>query len=123
MKNMLFWVLFYVLVMAFSQILLKSGVGQIGGFRISGAKDILLTALQIFKNPFIMGSVLLMASAFFLWLYILSWFKLGLVFPLTALTYVFVALMSYFMLGEKLSLYNYFGVVMIVAGVFFLLFK
>lgn len=123
MRNSLFWILFYTLVMAFSQILLKAGVGQIGGFKISGSKDIFLITLQVLKSPFIMGSILLMVSSFFLWLYILSWFKLGVVFPLTALVYVFVALMSYFILGEKLSLINYFGIILVASGVFFLLYK
>ena len=123
MKNLLFWILFYTLVMAFSQILLKTGVSQIGGFKIGGSKDALSITIQILKNPFIMGSIALMVSAFFLWLYVLSWSKLGLIFPLTALVYVFVALMSYFMLGEKLSPFNYFGITLVVAGVFFLLFK
>lgn len=109
--------------MAFSQILLKSGVSQIGGFKVSGLNDVFLITLQVLKNPFIIGSILLMVSSFFLWLYILSWTKLGLVFPLTALVYVFVALMSYFMLGEKLSSFNYFGIIFITAGVFFLLYK
>lgn len=123
MRNFFVWILFYTLIMAFSQILLKSGVSQIGGFKIGGSKDVFLITFQVLKNPFIMGSIMLMVSSFFLWLYILSWTKLGLVFPLTALVYVFVALMSYFMLGEKLSLFNYFGIVLIASGVFFLLYK
>lgn len=123
MRNFFVWILFYTLIMAFSQILLKSGVSQIGGFKVSGLNDVFLITLQVLKNPFIIGSILLMVSSFFLWLYILSWTKLGLVFPLTALVYVFVALMSYFMLGEKLSSFNYFGIIFITAGVFFLLYK
>lgn len=123
MRSFFAWILFYTLVMAFSQILLKAGVGQIGGFRVGGFKDVFSITTQVLINPFIMGSVVLMVSSFFLWLFILSWTKLSLVFPLTALVYVFVALMSYFMLGEKLSLLNYFGTFLIIAGIFFLLYK
>jgi uncharacterized membrane protein len=64
-----------------------------------------------------------MASSFFLWLTILSWFKLSLAFPLTALAYVIVAVLSYFMLNEKLFLHNYLGIVLIAFGIFLLLFK
>jgi uncharacterized membrane protein len=64
-----------------------------------------------------------MAASFVLWLVILSWFKLSLVFPLTALTYLFVALLSYLMLGEKLLLQNYAGIILIALGIFFLLYK
>jgi len=123
MRNFIFWILFYTLVMAFSQILLKFGVSQIGGLKIATSRDVFLITFQVLKNPLIMGSIVLMVSSFFLWLYILSWFKLGLIFPLTALTYVFVALMSYFMPGEKLSLFNYSGIILIAVGVFFLLYK
>lgn len=123
MKNLIFWVLSYSLIMAFSQVLLKWGTNLIGGFEIKGFNSLLTLAFQILKNPFIMGSIVLMVSSFFLWLYILSWFKLGLVFPLTALVYVFVSIMSYFLLGEKLSLHNYLGVAFIAVGIFFLLFK
>ena len=123
MRNLLFWILSYTLILAFSQFLLKSGVSQMGGFSIKGFKDILPLALGVLKNPLVMLGIILTASSFFLWIYILSWFKLGLVFPMTALVYIFVALMSYFFLGERLSALNYFGIVLIASGVFFILHK
>jgi drug/metabolite transporter (DMT)-like permease len=94
-----------------------------GGFSVQNTKDMLLLALAILKNPYILIGTTLMASSFFLWLFILSWFKLSLVFPLTALTYIFVALLSYYLLGEKLFLQNYVGIFFMAIGVFFLLLK
>lgn len=123
MKNLLFWLLVYTLIMAFSQILLKMGAVQIGSFKIKEFRDVLIIAFEVLTNPFVILSVTLMVSMFFLWMFILSWFKLGLVFPMTALTYVFVALMSYFFLGEALSLINYFGIILIASGIFFLLYR
>jgi len=123
MKNLFLWILFYTSIMAVSQVLIKFGTDQIGVIKITGVKDVYLIGLQVLKNPFILGSIVLLVSSFFLWLYILSWFKLGLIFPLTALTYVFVALLSYFMLGERLSSFNYFGIAFIATGVFFLLYR
>ncbi len=123
MRNFFFWILFYTLVMAFSQILLKIGTTQIGGFVVKEFKDIIFMAFKVLINPPIMLAIALMVSCFFLWIFILSWAKLGLVFPLTALTYVFVAVMSFSLLGERLSIYNYFGVFLIVLGVFFLLYR
>ena len=123
MKNLLLWILFYTLVLAFSQILLKLGVSQIGGFVIKDSKDLFPLALQVTKNPLIILGIILMASSFLLWIYILSWFKLGLVFPLTALVYVLVAILSYSLLGERLSALNYFGVILIATGVFFVLYR
>lgn len=123
MKNLLLWILFYTLVLASSQIILKSGAAQIGGISLKGLGDIFPLALAIIKNPVVILGTLLMASSFFLWLYILSWYKLGLVFPMTALTYVFVALMSLIFLGERLSALNYFGVILTASGIFFLLYR
>ena len=123
MRYLFLWVIFYCLLLASSQITLKSGASQLGGFSIKSLGDIFPLLLSVIKNPFIIIGTLLMASSFFLWVYILSWFKLGLVFPLTAMTYIFVALLSYFFLAEKLSLVNYFGITLIAAGIFFLLYK
>jgi drug/metabolite transporter (DMT)-like permease len=64
-----------------------------------------------------------MASSYFLWMTILSWFKLSVAFPLTSLAFVFVAVLSYFLLNEKLLPLNYWGIVLITSGIFFLLYK
>jgi len=123
MRNLLFWILFYTLALALSQILLKLGINRMGSFSVQNTKDTLLFVLAILKNPYILTGTALMASSFFLWLFILSWFKLSLVFPLTAFTYIFVALLSYYLLGEKLFLQNYIGIIFMAIGVFFLLLK
>lgn len=123
MRNLLLWILVYTLLLASSQIILKSGAAQIGGFSLKSLGDIFPLAFTVIKNPLVVLGTLLMAFSFFLWVYILSWFKLSVAFPLTALTYVFVALMSYFFLGDRLSLYNYFGITLIAGGIFFLLYK
>ena len=123
MKNLFAWILFYTLIMAFSQALLKLGTNGIAIFQFKGVKDVFPFVFQVIKNPYILVSIFLMSSSFFLWMYILSRFKLGLVFPLTALTYVFVALISFFIFGERLSYFNYFGIILIASGVFFLLYR
>jgi len=93
------------------------------GFSLQNTRDALLLLPALLKNPYFLLGTGLMAASFFLWLVILSWFKLSLVFPLTALTYIFVALLSYLMLGEKLLLQNYAGIMLIALGIFFLLYK
>ncbi len=123
MKNLLLWILFYTLILASSQIILKTGAAQIGGISFKGFGDLFPLVLTLITNPLVVLGTLLMAASFFLWLYILSWFKLSVAFPLTALTYVFVALMSYFFLGDRLSFYNYFGITLIAGGIFFLLYR
>jgi len=113
----------YTLLLASSQIILKTGASQLGGISLKGAGDVFPVFFKVITNPTVVIGTLCMASSFLMWIYILSWFKLGVVFPLTAITYVFVALLSYFFLGEKLSVFNYTGIAFIAAGIFFLLYK
>jgi drug/metabolite transporter (DMT)-like permease len=123
MLNMIFCVLVYTFVLAFSQILLKLGLNQIGALHPKEIKDLFPLLLAIALNYYVVAGTVLMAGSFFLWLTMLSWFKLSVIFPTTALVYVFAACLSYFMLGEKMFLQNYFGVLLIAGGIVLLLFK
>jgi len=123
MKTIIILVLIYAFLMALAQIFLKTGVTGMGGFKLKGTKDVFPLLLNIIKNKAILAGMFLMVSSFFLWLYILSVAKLSLVFPLTASMYIFVALLSFFILGEKLALFNYVGVALIISGTAFLLMK
>lgn len=123
MKTIVILVLIYAFLMALAQVLLKTGVTEMGGFKIKGTKDIMPLLLNILKNKAIFAGMFLMVSSFFLWLYILSVAKLSIVFPLTASMYIFVAFLSFLFIGEKLALINYTGVFLIIAGTAFLLLK
>jgi drug/metabolite transporter (DMT)-like permease len=123
MRNLLFWIVIYTLVLAYSQVLLKIGLNQLGPINIRDGKDVLPVAFSILTNFSVVFGVVLMASSFFLWIYILSGFNLSIAFPLTALVYVFVAILSALLLKEKLYLYNYSGILLIAIGIFFLLYK
>lgn len=121
--KMLFWLIIYCAMLASSQLLLKIGLNKIGAFSIKSFSDLLTHSLLIIKSPFIVFGTIMMASSYFLWMTILSWFKLSIAFPMTALAFIFVAILSFLFLEEKLLWHNYFGVVLIAAGIFLLLFK
>ena len=121
--QMLFWVVIYSFILAFSQVLLKLGLDQVGSFSVHGTKQLFDLALALISNGYVLSGVIMTASSFFLWMTILSWFKLSLALPLTSLSFVFVAVLSYFMLNEKLLLYNYLGIALIAAGTYLLLLK
>jgi len=123
MRHLLTWMFIYTLVMALGQIFLKMGMSKMAGFSLQSTKDAFLILPGLLRSPYILLGAGLMAASFVLWLFILSWFRLSLVFPLTALTFVFVVLLSYFMLGEKMLIQNYAGIVLIAFGIFFLLYK
>ena len=121
--NFVFWILLYTFIFSFSQVLLKLGLNQIGTISLKTAQEILPLALNIVMNPYVLSGMILLSSSFFIWLAILSWFKLSLALPLVSLSYVLVALLGFFMLDEKLSFINYFGIILITAGVFFVVCK
>lgn len=123
MRNLIFLVSAYALTVALSQICLKTGMNQIGGVTVRSYRDFLPLAWQVISNPYTLSGTILLISSFFIWMYVLSWFKLGIAFPLTAMVYVMVGVLSYLFLGETFSALNYFGMLLIASGVFFLLYK
>lgn len=123
MVKVLFWMFTYSLIFLASQLILKTGLNQMGAFSIKGLQDILPLISSALKNHYVVvGTILLTLSSLF-WITLLSWFKIGIVLPMTALTYVIVAIISSLLLGEGLSFYNYLGVVIITVGIYFLLYK
>lgn len=123
MKNLFLWVLVYTIILASSQVMIKMGLSNTSGLSLKEHKEFVPFIVSLIKSPLLILGVAMMASSFILWIYILSWFKLSVVFPLTAMTYIFVAFFAHFMLGETLALLNYCGVALIAGGMFFLLLK
>lgn len=117
------WVFAYAFAMALSQVLLKIGVSQVGGLTFGGMSDNISLAVRVLTNYYILGSIFLMMSSFFLWIWVLSWNRLEVVFPLTAVMYIILPALAFFVFGEKLSPVNYFGIFLIVAGVYAVLYQ
>jgi len=101
--------------------LLKTGTNKLGSLSISNSSELVPLITRVLLNPFIIIGMVIFASGFFIWIMLLSWFELGVIFPLTAMTYIFVAWMSFFALGETLGLVNYFGMLLISLGIYLLL--
>jgi drug/metabolite transporter (DMT)-like permease len=77
---------------------------------------LLLVAL---KNPWVVSGIVLLIGFFASYLTALSWADLSFVIPLTAFSYVVVALLSRFWLHETISIYRWAGIALIVCGVGF----
>ena len=73
--------------------------------------------LSVVRNPYVFLGVVFLAIFFFLYLAALSWADLSYVLPLTAMSYVFAALMAKFVLKEDVSWQRWLGTVIIVIGV------
>jgi len=68
-------------------------------------------------SPYVLFGVLFLGGFFFLYLAALSWADLSFVMPLTALSYVFAAVLAKVFLKEQVSLLRWAGILVIVAGI------
>ena len=80
-------------------------------------------ALRV-EGPWATRTMLLFISAMALygtttlaWIWVLQRAELGKVYPLMALAFVFVPLVSYWLFGERFSISYVAGIVLIVAGI------
>lgn len=108
-----------IITTVLSQLLFKHGVLTLGelNFSISNLFSLLI---NILKNPFLLTGLFFYGISFLIWLFVLSRMNLSLVYPITSLNFVLVIVASYFLFGEKLSLFQYFSVFLIILGVILL---
>jgi drug/metabolite transporter (DMT)-like permease len=113
----------FILVMApisigiVAQILLKTGMLQIGKFSVEISK-LFMTFVGIFLNPFVLVGMFLYFAASLLWLIVLSRIDLSFAYPLLSIGYIFIVLYSDIVLKEEVSLVRWAGVLTICLGVF-----
>lgn len=100
-----------------AQILLKTGMLQIGKFSVEISK-LFMTFVGIFLNPFVLVGMFLYFAASLLWLIVLSRIDLSFAYPLLSIGYIFIVLYSDIVLKEEVSLVRWAGVLTICLGVF-----
>lgn len=99
-------VLFCAVLGAFGQIFFKLASTDFG-----------LNVAGVFKNwKFLIGAFLYGSSAI-LFVYSLKYGNLSVLYPLIATSYIWVALLSFLVLREPVSLVNVAGIGLIVAGI------
>ena len=76
--------------------------------------------LSVIKNPYVLAGVFFLAIFFFLYLAALSWGDLSYIMPLTAMSYIFAALLAKYFLGEDVSWFRWIGTVVITLGIIFI---
>ena len=98
------------------QVLLKVGVGRIGGVRFDQG-SLFKTLLRIAMEPAIIGGVVLFATSMVMWLGVISTMELSSAHPVLGLSYVLIALLSRVFLGEAITPNRLAGIALILAGV------
>lgn len=110
---------FSILAAVCGQFLLKKGM-MIMGPQEFDWKVIWLLVKSIFTNLYIFFGLVCYGLSFLSWLLVLSKLRLAQVYPATSLIYVLVILGSYFIFKEPISVYQVIGMVLVLAGLFFI---
>ena len=106
------------LLITSGQVLWKIGIQKAGGFYLP-EQSIVGNVFRILFNGWVFSGfvVYALATGFFMWL--ISKFDISLIIPITSVAFIYSLLAGYFIFGEQISLYRVFGVLLIIAGVFF----
>jgi len=98
-------------------LLLASGMKQLGDLSAMNLKGIFNVFLQALTSPKLVLGTCMLAIFFFLWLAVLSWEDLSVALPMQALNYILVAFLSQYFLHEAVSPLRWGGTVLVAIGV------
>jgi drug/metabolite transporter (DMT)-like permease len=110
-----FLILINIFLSVVGQALAKSGVVKIGAFTNMPIKVFLIKALT---SPLIITGAGLYFLSALIWFMVLSKVDLSVAYPTLSLGYIAILLVSYFFLGEAITLGKVAGVLLICSGVF-----
>lgn len=108
---------FAVILAAIGDIFLSIGMKQVGAIEISSLGEAMQVGFRVVKNSWILLGTATLCGFFILYLTALSHGDLSLVMPLSAASYILVALLSKFFLGEEVSLQRLAGIFLVSIGV------
>jgi undecaprenyl phosphate-alpha-L-ara4N flippase subunit ArnE len=101
-----------IVLSAAAQLLMKIGMTSVGSTGLGG--NSLLAAAS---NIYVAGGFAAYGIGAILWLKVLSRVELSLAYPLVSLAFVVVTVLSWLVLGERLSAGRIAGIALIVIGV------
>ena len=112
MKNMpIFLAILTAFSMSVGQILFKIGSKTISGDSVGNL------IISFISNPFLIMGIILYAITIIIWIYVLTLLPLSIAYPITALAYIIVPIISMIFLKEKISLQAFIGSIMIIFGI------
>ena len=101
------------LLMTIGQTLFKLGST---GKNLNNIGDI----IRLFFNPVVIVALCIYACTTGLWLYILSKIPISFAYPIQALAFPIVLIISKILFNENITLSKWFGVIIICIGVYFI---
>ena len=106
------------LLITSGQVLWKIGIQKAGGFYLP-EQSIIGNVFRILFNGWVFSGFVVYALATGFFLRLISKFDISLIIPITSVAFIYSLLAGYFIFGEQISLFRVFGVLLIVAGVLF----
>jgi drug/metabolite transporter (DMT)-like permease len=106
--------------MVAAQILLRKGMVQVGEFP-SNLGGIVPFFLKTFVEPYVLIGILCVLISALSWIVAVSRAEISRIYPFMGLTFAFVALFSWLILGESLTPWRWAGIGLITLGVFLVL--
>jgi len=104
-----------ILLAVAGQLLMKKGMLVFGAFPV---RQLLYKIIPIFLNPYVFVGLAFFGASAVLWLVVLSRLELSLVYPMVSVAYILVALASWLLFKENVTLVRWLGILVIVMGVF-----
>jgi len=104
-----------ILLAVAGQLLMKRGMVLFGTFP---ATQLLVKLIPMFMNPYVFFGFAAFGLSSLFWLIVLSRMELSLVYPLVSVAYVLVALFSFFVFKENVTMIRWVGIAVIIFGVF-----
>jgi len=113
-------IIFSVSLAVVGQLLIKTGMSEIGVVGLQNVVNAKGLVTQIIFSPFVAGGLALYVLSAVVWLVVLSRVDLSFAYPFAGLGYVMVVLLSRQFLKEDVNLFRWIGVILICLGVIFI---
>jgi len=117
---MIYLIIIQVLLASIAQIFFKKGVSGLGdvSFSLSGFWHLVI---KIFQNGWLIIGIFLFGVSFLIYLVALSRFQLNIIYPIfVSAGIILIAIFSWFLFKESLSLVQIAGIVIVIFGIFLL---
>lgn len=97
------------------QLLMKQGMMMFGKFPVT---QLLSRLIPMFMQPYVFFGFMFFGLSSIFWLVVLSRIDLSFAYPMVSVAYVVVAIFSYYVFKENVSLIRWIGIMTICFGVF-----
>lgn len=97
------------------QLFMKQGMMMFGKFPVT---QLLANLVPMVFQPYVFVGILCFGVSSVFWLVVLSRIDLSLAYPMVSIGYVVVAIFSYLVFKENVSLLRWIGIITICLGVF-----